>query len=319
MSTFTPTRTILEPAQRPDNLSAAVVHSLSRPIFGRITWGPISSLILGGLTFGIFPLISWPKRFGRFVIAEQQQFWHLVEWLRIRTGDEEASRLTDSVNRTGAAPTLWLVPFICLIVLVVNFFPWFSAGFNWDHLVRWTYGSAPLPLDRLMSEHGFHFSSPSAHLFNVWTFCLSVAYISHWLHVRQHVSNVNQLLRRLNLIFARQNIPPVPLFEAGIGLRPLWMLAAFIGLCCGAVWAIPAALAGAVHQRYCRKTSTRIRAELAMRATTLLHQQRPAMNVPIPHGFRVVCRNPLCNKSLPGGSAFCSRCGTHIPTVDGVA
>ena len=98
MSAFTPTHTNLEPPDRPDNLSAAVLHSLSRPIYGRITWGPLESFFLGGITFGIFPLISWPKAFGRFVVAEQQQFWHLLEWLRIRTGDEEAARLRDSVR-----------------------------------------------------------------------------------------------------------------------------------------------------------------------------------------------------------------------------
>src|SRR5579872_5212603 len=115
MSAFTPTQTTLDPPVRPDNLSAAVLHSLSRPIYGRVAWGPLRSFLLGAISFGIIPLIAWPRQFGRFVVAEQQQFWHLVEWLRIRTGDEEAARLRDSVRNTGAIPTLWIVPTILLV------------------------------------------------------------------------------------------------------------------------------------------------------------------------------------------------------------
>ena len=56
-----------------------------------------------------------------------------------------------------------------------------------------------------------------------------------------------------------------------------------------------------------------------MRVSALLNHQRPAIDVPIPNGFRVVCRNQLCGKPLPGGAAFCSRCGTRVPSWDAVA
>jgi hypothetical protein len=157
------------------------------------------------------------------------------------------------------------------------------------------------------------------HLFKIWTLCLSAAYFSHWIHVRQHVYSVNQLLRQLNLILARQHLPPVPSFGVGIGIRPFWLIAGFIGLTHGAAWAIPAAFAGAIHQRYVRRTSTRIRGELAMRVNASLNRQRPPIDVPMPHGFRVVCRNPLCSKTLSGGSSYCPRCGTRVPAVDAVA
>jgi hypothetical protein len=317
MSAFSPTYSTLEPPQRPDNLSSAVLHSLSRPIFGKVAWGVIPSFILGAITFGILPLISWPRRFGRFVVAEQQQFWHLVEWLRIRTGDEEAAKLRDSVRMTGATPTLWMVPAILLGIVAYQFMPIIAAGnFTPDRVFAWTYGAWPWPFGvlGLLDQ-----PDQAPHLYKVWSVCLSIGFFSHWLHVRQHVANVNQLLRRLNLIFVRQHLPPVPLFGVGIGLRPLWLIAGIVGLAFGAVWAIPAALAGAVHQRYCKRTSTRIRSELAMRVHTLLHQQRPPLNVPMPNGFRIVCRNPLCGKTLPGGSAFCSRCGTSVPESDAVA
>ncbi len=173
-------------------------------------------------------------------------------------------------------------------------------------------GSVPQPF----SIHPWFHHVRSAHMpfYTIWTLCLSVAYASHWLHVQQHAADVHRVVRRMNPIFARQNIPPVGLISAGIGFRPLWMLAALFGLSCGAWWAIPAALAGAVHQRYIERVSTRIRGELAQRVSTLLQEQRPAMNVPTPHGFRVVCKNKLCGKSAPAGAAFCPRCGSRLAT-----
>jgi hypothetical protein len=320
MSAFTPTISNLEPPDRPDNLSSAVLHSLSRPIYGRIAWGPLKSFILGGITFGILPLIRWPKAFSRFVIAEQQQFWHLLEWLNIRTGDQDAAKLRDSIQDTGATATIWIVPTILLVILAFNFLPWLGLpGFDVRHLFDTTYGVSFWPGDPFPSRHFFHHSSAWSHLFKIWTLCLCLGYFSHWLHVRQHASNVNQFLSRLNLILARQHLPPVPLYGIGIGLRPVWLVAGFIGLGCGAIWAIPAALAGAVHQRYCRRTSTRIRGELALRVSAALNRQRPPINVPIPNGFRIVCRNQLCGKPLAPGAAFCSRCGTRVPSPDAVA
>jgi hypothetical protein len=117
------------------------------------------------------------------------------------------------------------------------------------------------------------------------------------------------LVRRLNMILTKQNLPPVPLFDVGIGLRPIWLLAGLIGLASGAIWAIPACLAGALHRQYVRRTSTRIRGELAVRVNMLLQRDRPAIDVPTPHGFRVACRNEKCGKMMDAGARFCPRCG----------
>ena len=264
----------------------------------------------GAISFGILPLISWPKAFVRFVVTEQQQFWHLAEWLHIRTGDEDAAKLRDSVRDMSPTPTLWIVPTIMLVVLAINFLPLLSPPeFNFSGIVATTYGLGRWPGRRLFLHH----SSAWPHLFKVWTLCLSVGYFSHWLHVRQHVLNINQFLRRLNLILVRQHLPPVPMYGVGTGLRPVWILAGLIGAACGALWAIPAALAGAIQQRYVRRTSTAHPERTALRVNTALIRQRPPIDVPIPHGFRIVCRNKICGKSLPGGAAFCPRCGTRVP------
>jgi hypothetical protein len=315
MSAFTPTQVTLEPASRPDNLSAAVLHSLSRPITGKTSPNIVLSFIFGTLSFGIVPLIVWPRRFGRFVVAEQQQLWHLVEWLRIRTGDEDAAKLRESVRDTGPIATSWLVPTVLLVLLALKLVPMFSApGFDVTRLLYATYFAGPW----IGPHYGPSYHPGALHgprLFEIWNLCLLLAYGSHWLHIQQHATDVNRLIRRLNLILVKQQLPPVPLFSIGMGFRPLWFVAGLIGLAHGAFWAIPACFAGALHQRYVRKTSTRIRGELAMRVNMLLQEQRPAISVPMPHGFRAVCRNEKCGKTVPTGAGFCPRCGTRVSAV----
>ncbi|HEX4053481.1 MAG TPA: zinc ribbon domain-containing protein [Tepidisphaeraceae bacterium] len=317
MSQFAPTQWTLEPNRGPDHLSAAVLHSLSRPIYG-LAWGPIKSLILGGITFGILPLISWPRKFGRYVTAEQQQLWHLVEWLRIRTGEDEAAKLRDSVRQAGPTPTLWIIPLIMLVILAVNFLPWMRApsdGLRRILSATYLFGISGSP----MVWRGHWMYSPFVpRLHLVWVVCLSIAYSSHWLHVQQHAADVNRLVRRLNLILARQHIPAVGMPSLGIGLRPLWIGTAIVGVLFGAWWAIPAAFAGAVHKRYIERTGSQVRVELSGRVQMLLQQQRPDMKVPVPHGLRVVCENELCGKPVPTGAAFCPRCGSRLTSRFGV-
>ena len=75
--------------------------------------GPLKSFVLVPVTFGILPLISWPRRFGKFVVAEQQQVRHLSNGPLVRTGDNDAAKLLDSVRDTGAIPTCGSFPWSC--------------------------------------------------------------------------------------------------------------------------------------------------------------------------------------------------------------
>jgi hypothetical protein len=311
MSQFAPTQWTLEPQPRPDHLSAAVLHSLSRPFYG-LAWGPIKSLVLGGITFGILPLISWPRKFHRYLLSERRQLWHLVEWLRISAGEEQAADLTHAMDQTRPAPTLWIIPAVVTVILAANFLSLLHGRmFRVERILSATYlfgFSGPITA----SLGPFRYWPPAAKLHVIWTAGLSIAFASHWLHVQHHYSTVNRLLRRLNGIFQRQQIPPVTSPALGLGLRPLWIVAAIIGCLFNAWWAIPAALAGAVHKRYIERTGARIRGDLAQRVQMMLEQRRPALDVPTPHGSRSVCPNELCAKPAPDGAAFCRRCGTRL-------
>jgi hypothetical protein len=312
--TFTPAQWTLEPQNRPDQLSSAVVSSLGRQLGGRVLWGPVRSLVLGGISFGLWPLLAWPKRFGRVVVAEQQQLWHLCEWLRIQTGDPEAAEVRDAIRTKGASPSLWLVSLTMLAIIVLNALIWFRIpGRNLDSLLAATYGFQPFPLDRIFDARWVHDPYSSLHLFSVWTICLAVAYLSHWLHVRQHVTDMNALVSRINVLLVRQNVQPSPQVGLGFGPRALlWIAAGVVGCAFGAWWAIPAALAGATHQRYVMRTSVKLRGELALRARTILDRRRPAVQIAAPGSFKMICRNERCLGPLTPDAQFCPRCGTRV-------
>jgi hypothetical protein len=308
MSSFTPTQWTMQPPDRPDHLAAAVMQSLSR-LPSKRPWRPLKTVILGGLTFGILPLLAWPKKFDQFVVAEQQQFWHLVEWLRIRTGNPEAAELKQSVRNTGARATVWLVPMVLLAWMVMQFVPHFAN--QWFHLrdlIAVTYGFSHARVVGIAPERYLIARS----LFRTWTACLAIAYAFHWLHIRQHAQDVAKLLARINALLVRENVAPVEMRGVGIGINPLWLLAGALGVACGAYWAIPAALAGAVQQRYVCRTGPQIRGDLADRVRSLLLSHRPPMDVPVPVRFRLACPNPLCRAAMPDRATFCPRCGTKL-------
>jgi hypothetical protein len=46
-----------------------VLQGLARPIGYRLTWGVLKSLVLGGVSFGLLPLIAWTRNFRAFATA----------------------------------------------------------------------------------------------------------------------------------------------------------------------------------------------------------------------------------------------------------
>ena len=294
---FNPTTWTLDPPHRPDYLAGAVLNSLSRPLIGyrRKPWGVVKSFVLGGLSFGLLPLLIWPRRFRDFVIVEQQQLWHLAEWMRVRTGRPEAVELRDVwAKKLEPRHALWVLPTMAAAAVLVTRML-FLAG---PGLFDTTYGF-------WRYADGWYVSPDARFLWREWTLLLSAGYFLHWVQVCKHTGSLVDFTRRFNALTAKEGIPPVPVRGVGLGFHPLWAVAALVGLCNSAAWAVPAALAGVVNARYVWKTSREVRGEFAQRVRTMLLTQRPTLDVPLPVkllspellGF--ACVNEKCRAPLP--------------------
>lgn len=315
MSVFTPTNVSLHPADRPDQLSSAVMQSLSRPLDRHGPWGPLRTLVLGGVTWGIYPLLVWPRRFNQFLVAEQQQLWHLVEWLRTNDGSADAASVQDAIGRNNPEPLLWIAPMACgLLVAGVFCLSLLQGRIDWDQLYNATYGFGHLRYD-IMFPRSSPWSNFYLHrsLHSFWFWCMFIGYGAHWMHVKQHAARTTSILKQINALLTRQGIAPVKVKSLRMGMRPIWMIAAVFACCYGVWWSIAAAAAGAAHERYVRRVSLTLRGELAQRVRQALLQYRPPLDVPVPYRFRRNCANPQCAQRLPDDAAFCVRCGAPAP------
>jgi hypothetical protein len=308
MSAFTPTSFSIEPPDRPDNLSGAVLQSLSRPTGGkRKPWGVLKTLLLGGLTFGVAPLIFWPKTFRRTATVEQQQLWHLGEWLRLRTGKPAATALRDSTAAMRFRPGLWATSMLLLAWVVVTFVMSIHPG---ERVV-------PALIGMTYQYRRGHFiwaqsAETTRRVFVTWTGALSIAYLMQWLQVQVHAVELRRFVLRFNLIAAEEGLSPISPPVLGLGLYPLWLIGAIVMVWCNAVWGIPMMLAGAVQKMYTEYTSPATRSQLAYRVRAMLQTERPPMNVPLPMRLRSACGNPQCKCVLPKDASFCPRCGTRV-------
>src|SRR5260370_41100655 len=91
-------RSAQEP-QGPDYLAGAVLQGLGRPIGEKLSWPLGRSLVLGVVSFGVLPILAWPKLLGQFIVLEQQQLWHLAEWLRLHVKHSDAIKLRDEADQ----------------------------------------------------------------------------------------------------------------------------------------------------------------------------------------------------------------------------
>ena len=115
MTTFDPS---LAAFDRTDQLGGALQQGLPRPMNPNLTWGLIRTFFLGGISGGIIPTIFLPRRFHNFAMAEQLQYWHLAEWLRLQTGDTEAAAATQAAKRVtpGMALRFASLAFVVLAI-----------------------------------------------------------------------------------------------------------------------------------------------------------------------------------------------------------
>jgi hypothetical protein len=309
-SDFTPTDQTVDPPNPPDQMAEAVLASLSRGRFGYRgrPWGVVKTFVLSALTLGILPLLCWPGRMRKFMVWEQQQLWHLAEWLRLRTGRPEALRLRDELTTDiGPSPSASALSLALPILAVIAFLRFASQPYfnprdlsltswhvrHYEVFYRGQYWYRPFVLD--------------------WTLILTAGYLLHWWHVCRHAGAMDAYVDEFNSITAKEGIAPVSTSGVGFGFSPLWAVAALIGLSRGALWAVPLAMAGVVQMRYITITGRRTRAELAARVRDMLARTRPALDVrPTPRTPVTPCSNEKCRAPLRPGSTFCTRCGARI-------
>jgi hypothetical protein len=289
-----------------DHLTGALLRSLHRPLSFHRTWGVLRTLLLGLVSFGIYPLFVWSRLFDDFVRLERQQFWHLAEWLRLQAHSPAADELQAAADRLATRRVLHVTAVLwVLAVIAAAAFTFAQVPFSAGALYDLTYG-------RHWDQRVATFSVAGPHLFAVWTIGLSGAYLLHWLSVQLHASDVRAIIERANPLWSRLRVTEVPPPSLRSGLSPAWFLAALALALLGVWWGPALMLAGSAHRRYTTRHNPMLRRELAQRIELVLQAQRPPLATPLPRIFIGVCAHERCGAPLPSSASFCPRCGRPV-------
>lgn len=285
-----------------DQLGASVLQSLARSLRGLFSLAAVQATGLGLLTFGLLPLLRLHRDFRSYTAFENQQSWHAAEWLRMRSGVQEASALADyAARRRDRSSDGFFVAAASLAVGAAGFTLFLTMGDHpsWRGLIERTYPSrsaAPMAPAVAMG-------------FVAWNIGLGVAYTLHWLRVRMQVKRLRGFAERFNAVALREDVDPLSEPRQRVGLTIPWIVGAAISCAVGAFWAIPLALAGASQRVYINETAGQFRIELLERLRLILVKQRPAVAVPNYVIQDRRCSNALCRAMLRAGALFCPRCG----------
>jgi len=289
------------------------MSSLSRPFIGNRygPWGAIKTAILAAISFGILPLLLWPRRFADFASVEQQQLWQLAEWLRLRTGRPEAIRLRDSTMALAPRSRSWIFAMVLAVVAAGWLIVPSAPAITLTRVLSVSYGyvyymvvGGDAGLTRSLVPTAYHF----------WIGLLGYGYFCHWLVVCQRSGLLQRFVRDFNVLAELEHVGKIQSKSVGVGFSPVWIVVAFLFSKNNAYWAIPMAFAGVVQYRYIMQVSRSTRAQLSGRVRELLVEQRPALRVSEPvtrsglEGARS-CSNERCLALLPATAAFCPRCG----------
>ena len=221
-------------------------------------------MIGGFVSFGLLPIITWPSRFRAYVAYEQQQFWHLAEWLRLNSKHPDAPKLREAADDLRFRGDLQLLSNLAVGFVAIIFFTQLQHFFRpFAELLLCTYRFPHQNWRQLDS-------SLPGKIFTTWTIGLSVAYVLHWIQVQRYAASVRNFIEKFNAIAASEGLTPVRPQMPGVGLRPMWVAGAVVLCGLGAFWAIPMMLAGAAHQRMTRIASRVNRAAMAHRLRAML-------------------------------------------------
>ena len=161
-------------ADEPDFLAGGLLRSLGDRLGARASWSFLKTLLWSTLTFGIAPLVIWPNRLRALIDDERQQFVHLGEWMRLRSGNPRAGRLVDAANRIQSN-------------FVLQYAPMFIGAFVATLLIAYS-GQTALPIKQML-DSTFQFGrnypqlgpAKTNELFTFWSAGLSIGFALHWL------------------------------------------------------------------------------------------------------------------------------------------
>ncbi|HVT89641.1 MAG TPA: hypothetical protein VHD56_12365 [Tepidisphaeraceae bacterium] len=295
MGQFNPITRTVHPDDDPDLLAGAVLNSLTRPLYAKLSWGPGVTLVAAFLTGGIATVLAIPGWLGGVIAQHEQQLWYLAEWMRVTGGCPQAGELQSAAHRIRFNSALATLATLFGVIAMV------SAAI---HLV------SPLLLPRDFYEFAFLFPRTPAAI--IFILSITLAAICDWIHVIWHQQNVRQFLRRFNQIAVHQYMSAIPMPKLEAGLAPMWIIGGILLSSRGAIWPLPVMLAAAAHRRYTFITSVRWRSMLAEQMRTVLQRRRPAIRVPAPVVNERICIRPNCRCPLSWTANFCPRCGTRV-------
>ncbi|HEY7091504.1 MAG TPA: zinc ribbon domain-containing protein [Tepidisphaeraceae bacterium] len=297
MGRFNPTIRAFEGnKEQPDLLAGAILNSLTRPIYRPLSMNLLKSFLVTVFTLGILPVLLMAHWLRGFIATQEQQLWHLAEWMRVQTGEADASELQKAVQRirfNAALGTITVVFTLGALAIALKLLA--------------------IPGSDLRSVFHAIYHPPTTPEAQSFALALSVAAVCHLAHLAWHQHNVEGYIRWFNRLALRHNLAEVRPPEMEFGIRPGWIIAGLVlAVSGGAIWALPVMLAAGAHRRYIMRGSVGLRAMLADRMRTMLAHRRPAMRVPQPVMPVAVCIRPNCQAPLPAEANFCPRCGTTV-------
>ncbi len=288
----------------PDRLAGALLKHLQRR-HHQVEIGGAGRALLGALlTFGLWPLIQWPRRLRDFVVIQQMQGGHLVDWMQEAVGAEASESLRIAVDRVRFRTWLWVLSLVAAGIMVTDFAVHIDRyGMAFGDILATTWGYERSPQTA---------GGPVQWLHLVWGGGLAAAYLLHWLQVKLHARDMRRVIAAFNDLAQREQLATVPPVTAHYRLVSMWTVGMVLLCLLEAWWGVAMMLAGSVQRELVNRSMPQVRLELSNTLRAMLHRRQPSMHIPTPVRMTRPCPNARCTHQVPADAGFCPRCGSPM-------